>query len=175
MSERPVFKHNENIYVSAGIIIYTLNPESQVYSFMLQKCTRNTWLFEDLGGKSEIGDKNILDIAIRECQEELNYKGGINESFIRQQLNDKHSFEYAVPQNKYMLYMIYVSYEFKTSLNMKEFGTHENLDQIQREVVWLSYKDIMELSIHDIHPRFNTNDDFRLYLPLLLSNAWIKE
>lgn len=171
MNERPHFFYKNRIYVSAGVIMYTINPESGNYSFMLQKCARDSWSFEDFGGKSSPEDKSILDVAIRECREELNFESNITDEFLRNQLEDPRSFEYRVPSCKYILYMIYVPFEFKTSIDTTVFGTHEQLDGIRRDVVWLSYKDLNELPLRELHPRFNQNDEFRLRLPIMLAGA----
>lgn len=171
MTDRPIFFYKNRTYVSAGVILYTINPESQNCSFLLQRSSRNSWEYEDFGGKSDKEDKSILDVALRECREELNFEGGITEEFLLTQLNDRRSFEYLVPSCKYVLYMIYVPFEFKTAMDMSVFGTYEKLDQIRRDVLWMSYKQLNELSHNDLHPRFNQNDEFRARLPILLARA----
>lgn len=171
MTDRPLFFYKNRVYVSAGVMLYTINPESQNYSFLLQRSSRNSWEYEDFGGKSDPKDKSILDVALRECCEELNFKGGITKKFLASQLNDRRSFEYLVPNCKYILYMIYVPFEFKNSMDMSVFGTHENLDHIRRDVLWMSYKQLHDLPLKDLHPRFNQNDEFRSRLPIMLSRA----
>lgn len=171
MSDRTRFLDKNRVYVSAGVMFYTIHPQTQVCYFMMQKCTRGTWKLEDFGGKSSVDDTSIKDVAFRECQEELNYKGGIDYEFLQKQLEDSRSITHRTPKNKYLMYLIYMPYEFKTKLNMEEFGDYEELDKIKRQVLWISYKDFMELPMQDIHPRFNPDDDFRNKMPIILAGA----
>jgi 8-oxo-dGTP pyrophosphatase MutT (NUDIX family) len=173
MSDRPVFTENNRIFVSAGVLLYTKDTQG-IYSFMMQKTqNRGSWIYEDLGGKSDPNDKSIKDVAFRECLEELNFKGGITRDYLEQQLLDPHSITYSVVDNKYMLYIIYVPYEIKAKMNMNEFGDHELLDGVPRTVTWLSYRDFMSLDSKDLHPRFKP-DELRDNLPLLIARNLIK-
>lgn len=175
MTERPVFIEKNRLYVSAGVLLYTKDPQGTC-SFMLQKIKdRGPWTYEDFGGKSDVCDKSIKDTALRECLEELNcledsYTGPITWQFLETQLADRRSIVYRVPDNKYILYIIYVPYELKSSMNMKDFGTYEILDGIQRTVTWLSYRDFMELDSKDLHPRFKPTE-LRDNLALLIART----
>ena len=167
------------IYVSAGVLLYTKDTQGMC-SFMMQKTKdrslgagRGAWMYEDFGGKSDTVDKSIKDVAWRECVEELNGKCNITCDYLDQQLAEGHSFIYRVPDNKYMLYIIYIPPEFKRQMDMSEFGSHEILDGVPRTVTWLSYHDFMKLDSKDLHPRFKP-DELRDKLPLLIASTMCK-
>lgn len=166
---RPVFDIDGKPYVSSGILLYTIE-ESGTVSFLVQKVKDHEWIYEDLGGKSAVGDTSIKAVAFRECQEELNHAGGISEEFLDQQLSDPRSYVYCVPDNKYVLYFIYVPHSFKDELDLSVFGTRETLCDVDRTIVWLSYYDFINSS-YKLHPRIKP-DEIKVNLPLILVGAF---
>lgn len=165
--QRPTFLVNNKVYVSAGVLIYT-NDEMENYYFLFQRLTndKRMWTYEDFGGKSQNGDNSIEDVAFRECYEETN-KLVFTPEFLKKQLKDRRSVIYQIPECKYMLYIIYVPYDFKENLDLDQFGIKNNDDQ-PRILEWLSYKSLMELDTTDLQPRFMPTD-FKINLPIILA------
>lgn len=105
--ERPHFTIDNRIYVSAGIILYTRKDGQEL--FLLQQYydqVTSKWIWEDFGGKSEASDKSIMDVAIRECLEELN--SDITYDFLSSCIHDKRSIIHKIPESKYMLHVAYI-------------------------------------------------------------------
>lgn len=171
MTDRPIFMVKNRIYVSAGVLPYNIDKEGNV-SFLVQHLMDGKWLYEDFGGKSDVGDTCIEDVAFRECVEEMNNAGPITADFLRNQLDDKRSVIYRIPDDKYMLYFIYIPSDVKDSINTDIFGDM-NDDYTVRKVEWLDYKDLMDLSEDELHPRLIPSD-FKNNLPLILSQAVIE-
>jgi 8-oxo-dGTP pyrophosphatase MutT (NUDIX family) len=165
---RPKFTYKNQIYVSAGVVPYTLDKHGNYY-LLLQRLTNDSrqWTYEDFGGKSEEGDQSIEDVAFRECYEETNYIETFTPQYLKQQLEDSRSVIYRISSCKYMLYLIYVPPELKDTLDLAKFGI-ENDDKQPRVLEWLSYKSVMELDDEELQPRFNPRE-FKDNLSLLLS------
>lgn len=162
---RPIFKINNHVYLSAGIIFYFVDDKDIIH-FMFQKVKGTPWLYEDFGGKSQYGDKSLKDVAIRECLEELNQGDD-----TKKNLESSPCIEYLVPNNKYVSYFININDIFEnkfTELPSTEvFGDREVLYNIERTVVWLTYAELWNLHPSLIHPRLQP--DFKTWLPLLLN------
>lgn len=166
--KRPTFRVDNHIYVSAGVVPYTVAQSN--YYFLLQRLTNEDrrWTYEDFGGKSQQEDKSIEDVAFRECHEETNFKPTFTPKYLKQQLEDKRSIIYRIKDCKYMLYMIYVPPELK-ELDLSQFGEQNN-DGQPRVLEWLSYKSFMELDDNELQPRF-IPAEFKSNLPLLMAKA----
>ena len=124
-------------YLGAGVIIYHRN------NVLLQKVkSRDVW--EDFGGKTDKEDKNIIETAFRECEEESN--GILNKEYLEKliKLNPKKCY-YLLQNNLYFIYMIYVSKKEKEYLEHQDFGDFEIHDNIERKVSWVT----LEEKIHD--------------------------
>lgn len=137
---RPCFKINNQKYVSAGAMLYTIK-DGKIF-FMMQKIAADgkfncTWEWEDFGGKSEKGDRSIKEVAVRECWEELN--GKVEKEFLHKQIADEMSFRCKIPQCKYMLYVIYVPPDYMDRFTTEIFGDMEDLDKVKRTVHWIGY------------------------------------
>ena len=65
--ERPTFAFRGNPVRAAGLIVYTLDNDKE---WMLLRECKNKW--SDIGGKTEPGDKTIIDTIVREVCEETN-------------------------------------------------------------------------------------------------------
>lgn len=172
MTTRPIFMVRNRIYVSAGTIFYT-NDEQGNIKFLIQQLgpgQKNSWKYEDFGGKSEVGDESLHDVAFRECCEEMNFgKPFHTESLLRECLKDKRSIIYTIPEDKYMLYILYINKDTAESLDLDSYGTINN-DSTPRRVVWITYKELMELNDSDLHPRLHSNQ-LKVNLSLTLSVA----
>jgi 8-oxo-dGTP pyrophosphatase MutT (NUDIX family) len=160
---RPCFELNGYPVVSAGVLPYV--RENGNILFMVQKIERSktyNWDYEDFGGKSDETDKSIKDVAYRECAEELNRAAGFTEEFL---YSLEQSDVIVVPNSKYALHLVKLPHR---NFDVKEFGTTEILTGIKREVVWLSYKEFMEASLH---PRLITKE-LCVLIPLTLATDW---
>lgn len=171
MTDRPIFMVKNRIYVSAGVLPYNIDADGNV-SFLVQRLIDGKWLYEDFGGKSDAGDNCIEDVAFRECVEEMNNVGPITHEFLNQQLGDNRSIIYRIPDDKYMLYFIYVPSNVKSTIDTSIFG-NMNDDHTVRKVEWLDYRDLMDLGDDQIHPRLIPGD-FKSNLPLILSQGVIE-
>jgi hypothetical protein len=130
-------------YLGAGIIIYHNNK------YLLQKVkNKNAW--EDFGGKTDKKDKNIIETAFRECEEESNNILNRNYLIDLIEKNPDRCY-YLLQDNLYFLYMIYISKKEKEFLENQDFGDFETYDNIERKVSWVSKKE-------NFHPRILINN-----------------
>jgi hypothetical protein len=125
---RPTFFYEGMPVRAAGILLWTQDGHKTLC--LLNKCNRK---FEDLGGKTDVGDTTPLDTAIREACEETN-----NSIF-----SNKHTFkecaamlyEHAVDsmdaqyndRSKYLLFRVYVHPSI-LSMDMRRFGRTEKTE-----------------------------------------------
>lgn len=160
-ARRPCFIVDNHKFVSAGIIPFT-KLEDDSYRFMMQQRTTpvlararsHSWSWEDFGGKSDACDLSILDTAVRECHEELNYH--FTKSFIVKQLSHENSFRVMIPDSKYMVYFMYLDPIWFTEVSTKIYGTVERACKINRLVKWIDVADFMLLiSEKQTNPRLN--------------------
>ena len=139
MKKKIVFKNRE--YFGAGVILY------HGRKILMQKVeSRNFW--EDFGGKTDRGDKNIIETSFRECEEESN--NILNKEYLMAQIEKNPSrCYYLLQNNKYFIYMIYVNRKEKDRLKSEIFGKCEKHDGIERVVEWISRNE-------KLHPRITT-------------------
>lgn len=131
MRKKIKFKGKE--FFGAGVVVY------HGKMVLLQKVKgRNFW--EDFGGRTDSRDENIIETAFRECSEESN--NILNKDFLNLQLkNNKNKCYYILNDNKYFVYMIYVSRKDKKLLDSSLFGKKETHDGIERKVDWVTKDD----------------------------------
>lgn len=168
-TERPVFTVDGKPYISAGVLFYTEDFCGRIH-LLMQKVSDKDWIWSDFGGKSEPEDTCIEDVAFRECQQELNFKAGITTEYLRECLKDKKSTVYRIPELKYMLYVLYLPYSFKETVDVSVFGKTEEFDNIERVVRWISYYDFCKAPHQDIHPRLKP-EEFKINLPLIIAKG----
>lgn len=169
--DRTAFEIDGRVYVSAGVMFYTIDKDNGIH-FLLQELPpeRTGRRLEDFGGKSNRDDTSIEDVAFRECQEELNFANGIDTPFLKKYLDSDMSYVYRIPENKYVLYLIHLPIEFKTSLDLAAFGKKEIHCDVVRKVRWITYYDMMQ-GFRSLHPRLKP-EEFRNNLPLILCGAF---
>lgn len=138
MKKKITFKGKE--FLGAGVVIY------HGKKMLLQKVDeRDYW--EDFGGRTDWKDKSIIETAFRECNEESN--GILNEQFLKIQIEkNKNKSYYILNDNKYFVYMIYVTRKCKDYLDSSLFGDTECHDKIKRKVEWVVKNKDLKL-----HPR----------------------
>lgn len=116
----------EKPITAGGVMIYRLcNNDIEV----LLADTRGT--FEDLGGRVDNNDKDILSTVAREAFEESNEL--LNKRKIKSRLKTA-QFIY-VEKMKYVVYIIPANSDEK-KLTSSDFGNIEKHDQIARKIKW---------------------------------------
>jgi 8-oxo-dGTP pyrophosphatase MutT (NUDIX family) len=126
--ERPTFYHKDKPVRAAGILIWTNSNGQALYLF--NNCKGR---YEDMGGKTDPGDRDAMDTAIREATEETNGKIFSNNHSTDDCKNClyhhvvNHSEILYNSKSKYLLYKVYVDPTL-TSLNMKRFGRTEKTE-----------------------------------------------
>lgn len=170
---RPSFTVQNRVYVSAGIMFCTSDNHGNI-KFLLQCRTdgKKSWEYEDFGGKSAPGDKSILDVAIRECLEEMAPPGQeppapFTKEYLRGLVDQDNSVTYPIPEDKYMLYIVHLDGPTAEGLDLDSFG-QINDDEVNRRVVWTTYESFMKLDDYLIHPRLIPND-LKVKMPLVLA------
>lgn len=118
---------------AAGVLIYRFVKGDME---ILMADTRGT--FEDLGGRVDKKDKDIVSTASREAFEESNEK--LNKRKIKSRL--KEAPVVYVEKMKYVIYIIQANDDEK-SLVTKDFGEIETHDNIPRTIKWIPVKSII--------------------------------
>lgn len=150
---RPLFKVGPYKYVSAGIIPYTIK-DGQTF-FLLQAVMGRGWDWEDFGGKSDIVDTSIADVAIRECLEELNHE--VTREFLISCVSHEKTIVCPIPDSKYMLYLMYIPPEHMDFFTTERFGDLEKLHRIKRTVHWVAKESLHELTRRGVlNPRIQS-------------------
>ncbi len=133
------------IIKSSGILFFTIS-NNEIYILMINK----GYTLEDFGGKSDVNDKSIYDIACREAAEES------NNIFPQDELYNciNNSLVYHInPKAKYCLYFIYLD----ELIDVKQFGDEEIHGKIKRTVKWISLSEFEKGDI-TLHPRLLKKD-----------------
>ena len=163
-TNRPSFRIHNRLYLSSGVLFYTINDSGQIF-FMLQKMPSDNkqqpWQYEDFGGKSQEGDLTIEDVAFREAEEEINGALGITKEFIK----TLPRVQYLLPHNKYALYLVKLDKSFLNN-DLSECGEQENLFNVSRKVKWMTYRELFEMPQTLLHPRLQP--EFKNWMSLLL-------
>lgn len=162
--QRPCFNINGLEYVSAGILFWT-EDVNHIYHLLLQKTNfQNSYIIEDFGGKSDLKDQCIREVAIRECLEELNFK--IKKEDLQKKFQEKEFNTILIPDCKYILYLIYLDPTYIDLYTSNLFGTEELHEHINRSVIWMSYKDyIKEHYKNKLNPRLSKcTDDLLIFM-----------
>jgi len=128
MADRPTFDYNGFPVRAAGILVYTFRGHQTVRLFRNIKGR-----FEDIGGKTDPGDANEVETAVRECVEETNGKlFDANHSreecanILRELIRTNCQTEYN-KRSKYLLFKLSV-HPGILKQPMKRFGLKEQTD-----------------------------------------------
>lgn len=122
----------EKQITSAGIIFY---KDDNI--LLINNKDRN--MYEDFGGKVELGDANIMETAAREAEEESN--GIFNYNYLLNKLNNK-KFIY-IDHSKYAVFFIPV----KQKIDIDKFGKKEEYCGVNRTVEWINYSNLKKINI----------------------------
>ncbi len=153
--KRPTFTYNGQPVRAAGLLIYTTLNLQKEYLFRWTKKGAG-----DIGGKTDEGDRDIIDTIVRETTEETNGKlfsphVSSNSSFILDNILRNEELEiFYCPKGKYIL----VKVELDTAvrkLNMKRFGLKENGAVMNHYYSWTSHVNRQKL-----HPRLKFHTEY---------------
>lgn len=128
---RKIFKINNIEIVAGGALIYRYTRDGLEFLMI-----ENNGKYEDIGGKSEMKDTDIIDTIIREVKEETNNL--VNVSRDRFLENSK----IINPNSKYCIYLIAAN-NIEKVLNTIDFSDIENHTRIYRKIKWISFKDYL--------------------------------
>lgn len=147
VDNRPTFLYQNSQVRAAGILVYTYRNGEKMLLF--RKIDER---FEDMGGKTEKGDLNAKETAIRECVEETNGKlfdvsHTHNQCYniIKNIISNNCEVEYN-KKSKYLLFKLNVNNNILKK-SMKRFGLEEKTCNKKYYYKWMIKKDIK------LHPR----------------------
>jgi 8-oxo-dGTP pyrophosphatase MutT (NUDIX family) len=145
---RPTFWFKNQPVRAAGVVLWTYRNGRIVR--LLRKVNN---LIEDIGGKTDDGDKDIIDTVVREVAEETNGKLFSEYHSYEDCMNcmyhiiNNYNVQYN-PRSKYLLYRVFVDPSI-LALSMKRFGLYEKTEWgILRHYYKWTY-----LIPHNLHPR----------------------
>jgi 8-oxo-dGTP pyrophosphatase MutT (NUDIX family) len=168
-----LFIIGKHSYVSAGIIFCRYINGIPHY-LLIKRSDDSRFMFEDLGGKIDDEDEDLIDLAAREAAEECNaalVPRDLDEitkvrTLYDQALNDSINYIKALisvygiqpllfPQIKYAIYVI----PLPDNMIMQDFGdveiVHdvENNSPIKRTLNWYNEYQLRRINIRDFNPR----------------------
>jgi 8-oxo-dGTP pyrophosphatase MutT (NUDIX family) len=163
----------KNAYVSAGVIFCRYINGSPHY-LLIKRTGDVRFRFEDLGGKIDDEDEDLIDLAAREAAEECNaalvprdlneitkvrtlYDKALNDSisYIKQLVTYYKVKPLLFPEIKYAVYVI----PLPDDMEMQDFGeveiVHdvENNSPIKRTLNWYSDYQLKKINIREFNPR----------------------
>jgi len=154
---RPTFYTLDRQPIRAGgILLYRFSTELE---FLMIRNTEQR--YEDIGGKTDIGDKTIENTIIREAFEETN---GLLNPVIPVGTASRY-----FANGKYFLYLVKAN-SYERQLTSEQFGTVEIHDGINRTIHWVPQKSLANL---DIHPRLHTTD-LLAFIPLVRPDLLVR-
>lgn len=163
----------KHAYVSAGII-FCRYINGLPYYLLIKRSGDSRFVFEDLGGKIDDKDENLIDLAAREASEECNaalvprnldditnerslYDKALNGSiaYIKKLVTVYDIKPLLFPAIKYAIYII----PLPDTIEPQDFGEVEivhdtnNNYSIKRTLDWYSIYQLRRISIRDFNPR----------------------
>jgi hypothetical protein len=119
---------------AGGVIIYRFSDDKIMEILLIETKSK----YEDIGGKVDKTDVNVIDTISRETEEETN--GVIKAEDIIDRLEECINICYN-KDSKYVLYFIEATDE-ETKLVKKDFGDFEKHDDFKRTISWVKTKTI---------------------------------
>ena len=141
---------------AGGVLIYKKNNGFLKF-LLIRKLTFGDNMHEDIGGKTDIGDTDIIDTISREVSEETN--NVINKEIIKEQI--KTGKPLYVPFSKYLIYLVEAN-EDQKKLNPLSFGDMEIHDSIKRKIYWIKVVNFLN-DVYNFNPRMN-NQAIKIYI-----------
>jgi len=159
-SGRPTFYFENDLIkpIRAGGILLYKKYNGDIKFLIIKKLTFGDNLHEDIGGKTDIGDLDIIDTISREVNEETN--NVINRDIIKEQIKSVGKPLY-VPFSKYLIYLVEAN-ELQMNLKPSAFGSEETHDSIKRIIYWMKVKNFL-LDRYNFNPRMN-NQGIKKYI-----------
>jgi ADP-ribose pyrophosphatase YjhB (NUDIX family) len=137
LKERPTF-YIDGFELRAGGVLFYRTIQDKKELLLIKKGEQ----YEDIGGKTDIGDTCIQDTVSREVEEETN--SVIKKQYIRKQLDQGHPF---YSKTKYALYFIKAN-KYERKLCTEDFGDKEINDNIVRTLHWIPLTDVPNVTLH---------------------------
>ena len=155
IDKSPIFYYNNDTSYelkAGGVLFYKYNKEEDKYEFLMIN-SRNQ--YEDFGGKTDVGDENIIKTISREVDEESNKI--FSKEIIEEKI--KNLVTVYVKHCKYLLYFV----ELTDNYNPLDFGKKEHHDNLNRTVEWVGQENFYK-------EEFIKNLNFRLRIFNVLEN-----
>lgn len=121
---------------AAGCLFYRIKNGTHLQLLLIQYKTKNISKLDDLGGKVDIEDKQIINCIMRETEEETN--NAITKHTVWKHFAEKDYLPYYTMHCKYYGLAIFVNDE----LDNKDFGDYEIADNIERTINWYDYSTV---------------------------------
>jgi hypothetical protein len=128
---RPIFlldKQEDQIVKSGGIIFYRFSK-----GIMELLINENRGMIEDLGGCTDIQDKDIFSTVAREVEEESNNK--FIKKDIKKRIKKTKHYVY-MKKSKYVVYFLECTNE-ESKFKTIDFGNKEIHDDVFRTIKWI--------------------------------------
>lgn len=140
MSERNIFYYNndKNNEIKAGGLLIYKKENDNLFLLLIE----NRGLYEDIGGRCDLSDKNIIETITREVEEETNY-------IIKKENLDLVLENYEEFYNKKCKYLMLILHadEYLKNLKSEQFGDIEIHDNIQRKIKWIDINEFFDKNI----------------------------
>jgi len=120
---------------AGGLLLYKIDKLGNLKLLLIKK----KGMYEDIGGKIDLGDKTIYDTVAREVGEETN--NVISNSSIKDRLLVAPYFY--VNHSKYVIYVVKANSDERL-FKKYDFGKTELHDNIQRIIKWTHFRKFMK-------------------------------
>lgn len=137
---RPRFELDGNRVCAGGILLYRYH--NYQFQVLLQYLPHKN-MYEDIGGRTDEGDKSIFDTVSREVEEETNSVILAN-PISKQIINCPRIYSVF---GKYVLFMVKAN-SYERNLKTDQFKDKEQIDDIKRTIHWVPIKQLRNLYIH---------------------------
>lgn len=138
MSERNIFYYNndKNNEIKAGGLLIYKKENNNIFLLLIE----NRGLYEDIGGRCDLSDKNIIETITREVEEET------NNIIKKENLVLENYKEFYNKKCKYLMLILHAD-EYIKNLKSEQFGDIEIHDNIQRKIKWIDINEFFDKNI----------------------------
>uniref|UniRef100_A0A6C0BDR4 Nudix hydrolase domain-containing protein n=1 Tax=viral metagenome TaxID=1070528 RepID=A0A6C0BDR4_9ZZZZ len=117
------------VITAGGLILYKKDKSGNLKLLLIKK----KGMYEDIGGKIDLGDKTIYDTVAREVEEETN--NVISSNSIIERIKKAQYFYSG--HSKYVIFVVKANSN-ERHLRKEDFGETELHDDIERTIKWTS-------------------------------------